>query len=40
MYLGDLYMTYRDVMTYVKQNIIDNEIYEKIVGKYKNARCF
>ena len=31
-------MTYRDIMTYVKQNIIDKEIYEKIVGKYKNAR--
>ncbi|WP_270641958.1 hypothetical protein [Paraclostridium sordellii] len=31
-------MTYRDVMTYVKQNIIDKEIYEKIVGKYKNVR--
>lgn len=25
-------------MTYVKQNIIDKEIYEKIVGKYKNVR--
>lgn len=31
-------MTYRNVMTYIKQNIIDKEIYEKIVGKYKNAR--
>ncbi|CEK34980.1 ATPase AAA,hypothetical protein,DNA replication protein [[Clostridium] sordellii] len=31
-------MTYRDVMTYIKQNIIDKEIYEKIVGKYKNVR--
>ena len=31
-------MTYRDVMTYIKQNIIAKEIYEKIVGKYKNVR--
>lgn len=25
-------------MTYIKQNIIAKEIYEKIVGKYKNVR--
>ncbi|EPZ58512.1 hypothetical protein H477_1265 [[Clostridium] sordellii ATCC 9714] len=31
-------MTYRNVMTYIKQNIIAKEIYEKIVGKYKNVR--
>lgn len=31
-------MTYRDVMTYIKQNIIDKETYEKIVDKYKNER--
>ena len=31
-------MTYRDAMTYIKQNIIAKEIYEKIVGKYKNVR--
>lgn len=31
-------MTYRDVMIYIKQNIIYKEIYEKIVGKYKNVR--
>ena len=24
-------------MTYIKQNIIAKEIYEKIAGKYKNA---
>ncbi|CEO32406.1 Uncharacterised protein [[Clostridium] sordellii] len=33
-------MTYRDVMTYIKQNIIDKEIYEKIVVNIKMQGAF
>ena len=36
--VGVLCMPYRDVITYIKQNIMDKEVYERIVGRYKNAK--
>lgn len=36
--LGVLYMSYREVITYIKQNITDGEEYEKTLRKYKNAK--
>lgn len=35
---GVLYMSYRDVITRIKQNIMDGEEYERIVNRYKNAK--
>ena len=35
---GVLYMSYRDVITRIKQNIMDGEEYERIVARYKNAK--
>lgn len=34
---GVLYMPYRDVITRLKQNMIDEEFYQREVNKYKNA---
>lgn len=36
--VGILYMSYREVVTRIKQNITDGEVYEKIVNRYKNAK--
>ena len=35
---GVLYMPYRDVITRIKQNVMNGEEYERIVNKYKNAK--
>lgn len=35
--IGVLYMPYRDVITKLKQNMIDEDYYQKEVSKYKNA---
>lgn len=35
--IGVLYMPYRDVITKLKQNMIDEEYYQREVSKYKNA---
>lgn len=35
--VGVLYMPYRDVITKLKQNMIDEEYYQREVNKYKNA---
>ncbi|NLY46830.1 MAG: ATP-binding protein [Tissierella sp.] len=35
--LGVLYMPYRDVITRLKQNMIDEEYYQREISKYKNA---
>lgn len=32
-----LYMPYRDTITKIKQNMLDNEYYEKSISKYKNC---
>lgn len=32
-----LYMPYRDTITKIKQNMLDNEYYEKIISKYKTC---
>lgn len=36
--IGVLYMSYRDSMTYIKQNIMDNDKYQRIIEKYKKAK--
>ncbi|RDY28429.1 DNA replication protein [Romboutsia weinsteinii] len=36
--VGVLYMGYRDVIVRVKQNIMDQVYYHKIMNRYKNAR--
>lgn len=36
--VGVLYMSYRDVITRIKQNIMDGEEYERLVSRYKNAK--
>lgn len=36
--VGVLYMPYRDVITRIKQNVMDKEVYESIVSRYKNAK--
>ncbi len=36
--VGVLYMGYRDVITYIKQNIMDSEVYERVMSRYKNAK--
>jgi DNA replication protein DnaC len=33
-----VYMPYRDVITKLKQNIINEEVYQKELNKYKNAK--
>ena len=33
-----IYMGYRDVITRVKQNMMDSEYYHKVMNRYKNAR--
>lgn len=35
--IATVYMPYRDVITRLKQNMIDEEYYQREVGKYKNA---
>ncbi len=35
--IGVVYMPYRDVITKLKQNMIDEEYYQHEIGKYKNA---
>lgn len=36
--IGVVYMNYREDMTYIKQNILDPEVYNKYLNRYKNAR--
>ena len=36
--VGVLYMGYREVITGIKQNIMDEVYYHRVMGKYKNAR--
>lgn len=36
--IGVIYMSYREVITSLKQNIMDYEYYTKAVSKYKNAK--
>lgn len=33
-----IYMPFRDIITQIKQNIMDEEYYRKIVSRYKNAK--
>lgn len=37
--VGVVYMNYRESITYIKQSIMDSENYNKIMNKYKNAKC-
>ena len=36
--IGVVYMNYREDMTFIKQNILDFNIYNKYLNRYKNAR--
>lgn len=36
--VGVVYMSYREVITRLKQNIMDEVYYNRVIGKYKNAR--
>lgn len=36
--IGVLYMSYRDAVTKIKQIITDDEVYNRKLSKYKNAR--
>ncbi|MGL5329981.1 MAG: ATP-binding protein [Peptostreptococcaceae bacterium] len=36
--VGVVYMSYREVITVLKQNIMDEVYYHRAMGKYKNAR--
>lgn len=36
--IGVVYMSYREVITKLKQNIMDDVYYHRVMGKYKNAR--
>ena len=36
--IGVVYMNYREDITIIKQNILDSNIYNKYLNKYKNAR--
>ena len=36
--VGVVYMSYREVITTLKQNIMDEVYYHRVMGKYKNAR--
>lgn len=33
-----IYMPFRDIITRIKQNIMDEEYYRKIISRYKNAK--
>ena len=35
--IGVVYMNYREDMTAIKQNILDSEVYNKYLNRYKNA---
>ena len=35
--VGVLYRSYREAITKIKQNVIDIEEYERIIGRYKRA---
>ena len=36
--IGVVYMSYREVITRIKQNITDEVYYHRVMGRYKNAR--
>lgn len=36
--IGVIYMPFRDVITNIKQNIMDEEYYRRVVSRYKNAK--
>ena len=36
--VGVLYMSYREAITKIKQNVMDSEEYERIIGRYKRAK--
>lgn len=36
--VGVLYMSYREAITRIKQNVMDSEEYERIIGRYKRAK--
>lgn len=36
--VGVVYMGYRDVITRIKQNVMDEVYYHRVMGRYKNAR--
>ena len=36
--IGVVYMNYREDMTYIKQNILDSEVYNKYLNRYKKCR--
>ena len=36
--VGVVYMSYREVITRLKQNIMDEVYYHRVISKYKNAR--
>lgn len=36
--IGVLYMSYRDCIITLKQNIMEEEVYKKLTNRYKNAR--
>ena len=36
--VGVVYMSYREVITKLKQNMIDDVYYHRVMGKYKSAR--
>ena len=36
--VGVVYMGYRDVITQIKQNIMDEVYYNKVMNRYKNAK--
>lgn len=33
-----IYMPFRDIITQIKQNLLDQDYYQKILSKYKNAK--
>lgn len=36
--VGVVYMGYREAITYIKQHIMDKEVYARVIGRYKRAR--
>lgn len=36
--VGVLYMPYRSAITELKQNVMDDEVYERLMNRYKKAR--
>lgn len=36
--IGILYMYYIEAITKIKQNVMDSEEYERIMGRYKRAK--